>query len=322
MLKDAIRGFLRPPPLWLPISLSAPQSLVRVALSAGTETIDVSNNHLVASLDPLTVAIENSLLNSIGNRIGKHKLLFEDKASGAQIAALALQPVGQLEFSEASVAVYEIKKSTHRCMSPPRRLWARYRHSLPSRGSPNPHNFSVHPSAIQQLQVLYICPRPVVLVSVDDGVNSNIFPMDLIGSISSDLFALALRNTSPSVATLRRARSAALAELKSCDVEIAYQLGRHHRMPTIDTSLLPFESRNSGRFGLPIPENALTIKEIEIAGWKEIGSHTFFLAQIVHRETIDRGSSFFHTSGIHREFRLRRKRPIPWEDPRTRMHAD
>ena len=69
------------------------------------------------------------------------------------------------------------------------------------------------PEAVDHLQVLYISPRPVVLVSVDDGVNANMFPMDLVGPIHGGGFTLALRNTSPSVQTLRTARRAALAHV-------------------------------------------------------------------------------------------------------------
>ena len=42
------------------------------------------------------------------------------------------------------------------------------------------------------LSTFYICPRPVVLVSVVDGNAGNIFPMDLIGPIGGQHFTLAL----------------------------------------------------------------------------------------------------------------------------------
>ena len=60
--------------------------------------------------------------------------------------------------------------------------------------------------------VFYICPRPVVLVSVEHEGAGNLFPMDLIGPTDSPWFSMALRSTSPAVRLMQRSRRMALAE--------------------------------------------------------------------------------------------------------------
>jgi hypothetical protein len=112
------------------------------------------------------------------------------------------------------------------------------------------------PEAVEHLQVLYISPRPVVLVSVDDGVNANMFPMDLVGPIHGGGFTLALRNTSPSVQTLKTAGTRALAHV-SYETRLSpmssVAIMRWH---VSDWSKLPFETRETGRFGLRVPSHA------------------------------------------------------------------
>jgi hypothetical protein len=83
------------------------------------------------------------------------------------------------------VCLFETRNCRNNCM-PRARLWARYLHygyhqwrSRKQVGS----NVPMVGREVRCLFVFYICPRPVVLVSVLDGDSGNIFPMDLIGPV-------------------------------------------------------------------------------------------------------------------------------------------
>jgi flavin reductase (DIM6/NTAB) family NADH-FMN oxidoreductase RutF len=179
------------------------------------------------------------------------------------------------------------------------------------RKNTDPHNFSMTPEAVQQQMIFYICPRPVVLVSVDDGSHSNLFPMDLIGPISADRFTLALRSTSQSIPTMKSARRVALSDVAARDSTLAYRLGAHHKNVRVAWDQLPFKIRPSSRFSLPCPETALRVREIEILDIDTIGSHTFFVTQVASEQSAGADPRFFHTSGIYQHFRTRNGRPFP-----------
>ncbi len=117
-----------------------------------------------------------------------------------------------------------------------------------------------------------------MLVSVDDGSHSNLFPMDLIGPISADRFTLALRTTSPSIPTMKSARRVALSDVPARDFATAYKLGIHHKNVKVEWHDLPFEIRRSQNFHLPYPAIALRVREFEILDFADIGSHTLFVA--------------------------------------------
>ena len=160
--------------------------------------------------------------------------------------------------------------------------------------------------------VFSLCPRPVYLVSVDDGERSNVFPMDLVGPLLPQRFTLALRNTSQSVETIKKARKVALAEVPGSACQMAYRLGEHHKKQSIDWQQLPFGLKRSKVFGLPVPDIALGVREIEILDFQTVGSHTFFVGRVASHEKLIEGRQLFHTSGIHQQ--LRRRLGSPFEE--------
>jgi len=298
---------LRPLPLWPPVGLEDPQQLVRVVLTTSIYERDVTGSQVILSLTPLMIGV--SLPD--GTMPAPASLRFHDCSSDFELGALTLSPAGTIEFPGARLARYLVRASSHRCLPAAAQAWQRLLRWR-SRRSASP-NFHMPPEAVEHLQVLYISPRPVVLVSVDDGVNANMFPMDLVGPIHGGGFTLALRNTSPSVQTLKTSGRAALAHVSYETRALAYELGRHHAVARIDWSKLPFETRETGRFGLRLPSHALRVREVAIVGWEVVGSHTVFLCSVLSDETRARAAQLFHTSGIHNTWR-QRCGVVPWRE--------
>jgi hypothetical protein len=146
---------------------------------------------------------------------------------------------------------------------------------------------------------------------VDDGTHSNLFPMDLIWPVSADCFTLALRSTSPSIATMKSARRVALSDVPARDYATAYKLGIHHKNAMVDWQRLPFEIERSRQFSLPYPSIALRVREMQILDFDTIGSHTFFVTRKVSEYSAQDAAQFFHTSGIYQHFRSCNGRPFP-----------
>jgi hypothetical protein len=67
--------------------------------------------------------------------------------------------------------------------------------------------------AAHAMIVGFICPRPVFLVSALSGNRSNMFPMNLLGSVSDGYFAFALDSTRLAAPLVARAGSVALSSI-------------------------------------------------------------------------------------------------------------
>jgi flavin reductase (DIM6/NTAB) family NADH-FMN oxidoreductase RutF len=311
-LPMALKRRMRPLPQWPPVALRQPQEAVQVRFATDRGEFDVTHAAVVASLRPLTLAVglDAQLISAIDDR-SQPALLFADLESRRIVGMLQLQHIRIWNTSGVAIGLFEIRHGTHRCVRWPYRPWNRWLQNRQMRGNTDPNNFFMPPEAVQQQMIFYICPRPVVLVSLDDGSHSNLFPMDLIGPVSADHFTLALRSTSPSIATMKSARRVALSDVPARDYATAYKLGIHHKKKMVDWDHLPFEIRRSRNFSLPYPAIALRVREVEILDFDTIGSHIFFVTRISSEDSAGDDAQFFHTSGIYQHFRTSHGRPFP-----------
>jgi flavin reductase (DIM6/NTAB) family NADH-FMN oxidoreductase RutF len=300
-LRALPRLIAAPIPCWAPIGIPEEQQLIDVRLRSSGNSVDVNSNHVIVSLVPLTIAVGH-------DGVTEGELGFFDRRTGRELATLHLRSAPSANGGDLGISFLEVDGGKHSCLPTGLRTWhrlrqARWRHDA---------GFRMSNTAVQQLTLFYICPRPVVLVSVDDGVSNNLFPMDLIGKLR-DCFTLALRTTSPSVATMRGSRRVALADVALSLQKTVYGLGKHHKVAQIDWSGLPFDSVRSTEFGLRVPADAQRIRECSIESWREAGSHTFFVCRVVSDRTLGTEPRLHHTCGIHRVYRQRRG-SLPWRE--------
>jgi flavin reductase (DIM6/NTAB) family NADH-FMN oxidoreductase RutF len=310
-LPTALMRRIRPLPQWPPVALREPQEVVQVRLATVRGEFDVTRTAVVAALRPLTLAVglDAQLIAAVESR-SQPELHFVDLESRRKVGMLELQHVRNWNTSGAAIGLFEVRRGTQRCVRWPYRPWNRWLQNRRMRKNTDPNNFFMPPEAVQQQMIFYICPRPVVLVSVEDGGHSNLFPMDLIGPVSSNRFTLALRSTSPSIPTMKSARRVALSDVPAREYATAYKLGIHHKNVKVEWDHLPFDIQRSRHFSLPCPAIALRVREIEILDFDTIGSHTFFVTQIASEHRVGHDAQFFHTSGIYQHFRSCNGRPF------------
>jgi flavin reductase (DIM6/NTAB) family NADH-FMN oxidoreductase RutF len=312
-LPAVLKQRIRPLPEWPPIALHAPQEAVQIRLSTSSGEFDVTRAAVIAALRPLTLGVgrDHHLVSAIEDR-SRPRLRFVDVESQRTVGVLQLEHMRNWKTSGVEIGLFEVRRGTQRCVRWPYRPWNRWlQNRRMLRRMKDPTNFAMPPEAVQQQMIFYICPRPVVLVSVDDGSHSNLFPMDLIGPISPDRFTLALRSTSPSIATMKSSRRVSLSDVPARDYATAYKLGIHHKNVKVEWDQLPFEVRRSREFSLPYPSIALRVRELQILDFDTIGSHTFFVTQVASEASAEEAAQFFHTSGIYQHFRSCNGRPFP-----------
>jgi flavin reductase (DIM6/NTAB) family NADH-FMN oxidoreductase RutF len=307
-LKSIARRVLGPLPQWAPVGIAAPQRAVSVSLEWSGRSIDVTENHTVASLKPLTLSIA---LGEGVSGIATAILVYRDEVSGQDIGFVNIRRSAVKSIGGSVIGLFDVEGASHRCLSWPRRHWNAWLQARAMRRHKNPHNFEMAPAAVQQLMTLYICPRPVVLVSLSEPAHSNIFPMDLIGQLGPACFTLALRNSSISVPAMVAARRVAISGIGAQDKEAVYRLGEHHKKEFADWSSLSFPTQLTKIFGIPAIASAMRIRELAIEHNEPIGSHMFFVCRIVSDCRPTEGLQLHHTAGFHQEFRRRRGDPFP-----------
>ena len=304
MWKDWARPFVRPLPQWSTVAVASPQQAVTATLCWDGTSADVTADHTVASLVPLVIA------SSIDG--GAHPVLeYNDRATGSLLGVLHLTRKASIAADETSLTLYHVMAGDHRCLDWPLRPWNAWLQNRLMRKNRLPQHFAPAPTAVQQLMIAYLPPRPVVLVSVDAPGHRNMFPMDLIGPLQrSELFLLALRTNSASVPSMRDVRRVALSHVPATMKSAVYKLGEHHKQPLTDWNALPFPVRPSRAYGIPAVASALRIQELAIVHSQEVGSHTLFLGRTVSDDPLADGAQLHHTAGFHEAWRRRRGVPF------------
>jgi len=313
---EGIKRYLRPLPQWAAIGACQARGSVCVWLRSGGGCFDVTENHVVAALNTLTLALglDVPLQRAVGDD-HEPSLVFVDRQSSHSLASLQLRYEKTLRIGAAELALYQVQGHQQRCVRWPYRAWNSWLQGRAARKNTDPANFAMTRDSQQQIMIFYIRPRPVVLVSVEHAEHVNIFPMDLIGPVLSDRFTLALRSTSRSVEAMKACGRIALSDITAGDVQIAHALGRHHRQATMDLATLPFAIERSPHFSLPIPAIALRIREFEIMDFAAVGSHTLFVCRQQFERRVRDGVPLCHTSGIYQHFRSRQRQPLTSAHP-------
>jgi flavin reductase (DIM6/NTAB) family NADH-FMN oxidoreductase RutF len=298
------------------IGLRGPQSEVRVelhGLRSHPLGCDVTARHMIACASPFTIGIGLDAASSLEVSEAAHPTLkfFEQGGDQRLLAEIALILSTSVPAGEQELFLFEIRSVRNYCL-PKARLWAHYLFLalLRARGGKKPGEIPMVARGVHAGIACFVCPRPVVLVSVADPDQSgagNLFPMNLMGPAGEGYFAFSLNSTRQASPLVQRARRVALSDLPFELSDRARELRGNHKRESIQWSEVPFPTRNSDAFGIPVPEFALRVREMEVESVRRLGSHTVFVARIVHEERYRDGLQFHMIHGIYQAWRLRQR---------------
>ena len=292
-------------PRQVTVGMHDPQSEVTVWLHGLDRPYDVTDRHVMACVEPLTIGVvfdpewpvesgaSHRLSLRFEERHGQRRLLGEIRLRGPGVA------------TAASLRLFGVRGSTNYCLPKPR-LWMHYMYLIYRRWRFN-NNPEIKISAREAhtMIVFFICPRPVVLVSVMHEGAGNVFPMNLMGPIGGGRFAFALNSTRHAAPIVVSAGRLAIGNVPLEQAGLARSLGRNHLKASIDMTQLPFTARPSPTYRFPVPDFAVRIRELEIESATRLGSHTFFITRMVHDERLATVPEFFYVHGIYQAWRLK-----------------
>jgi len=296
------------------VGLRGPQTEIRVELHGLGSPRDVTARHMIACASPFTIGVgldaESSM--EVADASNLSLKFFERAGDQRLLAEIVLRLSSSVSAGSQELFLFEVGRVENYCLPRPR-LWAHYLFLalVRARGTKKPGEIPMVASGVHAGIAFFTCPRPVVLVSVpagDSGDSGNMFPMNLMGPIGDGWFAFSLNSTRQASPLVQRAGRVALSDLPFDQSDRARELRGNHKRESILWKDLPFPIRNSAAFGIPVPDFALRVRDMEIEAVRRLGSHTVFVARIVHEERCSDGLQFFMIHGIYQAWRLR-KRP-------------
>jgi hypothetical protein len=296
------------------VGLSAPQSEISVWLHGIGAPRDVTSTNVIAGTQPLVIGIGADSGESWP--VATHHrpvLVFQEQDADKRILGeIGLELMDTLSVGTAQLHLFRTLHSANYCLPRPRQ-WARHLyHEYQKWRSGTRSTASDIPVSQREMQCLftfYICPRPVVLVSVMDRGAGNIFPMDLIGSFADGHFSLALHANSSPAALMENSRRIALSDIPIEQIQLAYALGKNHNRTSLDWSHVEFATTTSPSFRLPVPQFSVRVREMQIEMVRNMGSHKLFLARTIAEQRRSNGLQPHLIHGFYQSWRQQVRTP-------------
>ena len=284
------------------VGIQDPQREVSVWLHGIGAPRDVTFEHSIACASPFTICIGGSdwQLRDAGK--GPTLEFREHDGEGRPLAELGLRHTATIITDGPPLHLFQVDHCRNYCLTAGR-LWAHYLHHAYLRWRSTSH-IRLSSLAAQAMTASFICPRRVVLVSAVWGDRSNIFPMNLLGSLSDGYFAFSLDSTRLAAPLVAGAGTVALSGIPVGRAKIAQQLGKNHKKETVAWSQLPFPTTPSTALGIPVPCFASRVIELEVETTRNLGSHTLFVSRVIRDERRAAGEQFYMVHGIYQSWRL------------------
>ena len=300
-------------PLRFFLGLQSPQTEVSVWLHGMGAPLDVTFHHSMACAAPFTVCIgfDKNRLPSEKERTRLSLILREHQGEQRVLGELRLKHTQSASTSGPELMFFEVTSAKNYCL-PRLRLWAhrlRSAYSIWRGGGDKSFSFKMTPLDHRAMEVIFICPRPIMLVSVLEESGGNMFPMNVMGQIDDSYFAFSLKGSKSPAHLVERVGRVALSSIPMPLADIAYRLGPNHGTKSIHWHDLPFPTKPSTAFQVPVPIFSLRVREMEVELVRVLGSHTFFAARVVHDESFAEGMEWAVAHGHYAAWRYKTYSP-------------
>jgi hypothetical protein len=294
------------------IGLTDPDAEITVWLYGMGAPLDVTRRHSMACTDPFTVCIAFDKGQGPGEKaLDRLSMKFcERKGQRRVLGEIILNPrsTAAIPAAGTDLMLFEARSAKNHCL-PKIHILAHYlRHRYLLWRRVDLAGIKMTFLERRAVMVMFIRPHPVVLLSLLGKGGGNIFPMNIMGDLDSGYFAFALKESRLAAQLVEGAGRVALSSVPLSQTSLAYQLGANHRKQTIDWDKLPFATRESATFHIPVPVFAQRVRELKIETVRRLGSHRFFVAKIVHDETHEGSVGLCIVHGFYQAWRLKGRR--------------
>jgi hypothetical protein len=292
------------------IGLAEPQAEITVWLYGMDVPLDVTRRHSMACTDPFTVCIAfDEGQEPSEKELGRLSMKFCERNGHKRVLGeISLKSATVIPAFGTILILFGARSSKNHCL-PKIHIFAHYlRHRYLLWRKIDVAGIKMSFLERRAVMVMFIRPHPVVLLSLCGEAGGNIFPMNILGDLDNGYFAFALKDSRLAAHLVERAGRVALSSVPLSKTSLAYQLGANHRKQSIDWDKLPFATKMSPTFHIPVPVFAQRVREMEIETVHKLGSHTFFVARVIRDDNLSGNVGLCIVHGFYQAWRFKGRR--------------
>lgn len=268
---------------------------------------EVTDQHFFVGYCPLILAFPfGDLPGNIELVFSHHSLQPNDSfASKDALATLTLELVRKQQHQGSDILYYEGRKGSHRFFP----LFRQYICSLNNRWfNKKPGNVFLHGNLYKQVQVAYAIPREISLITVGNPQFVNLFPTDLHGQVNDTQYIISLRTGGKAYSQVLAEGRLLISQIQSEAYKLAYSLGKNHMQDMKTKAHFAFGQLSSAAFGLPVPQAAISCKELLLTDSFIRGIHTVMLFTIAgSRQLQPPGNTLAHIHHTYATWRYKNR---------------
>jgi flavin reductase (DIM6/NTAB) family NADH-FMN oxidoreductase RutF len=288
------------------VAIREPQDEIAVWLYGAGPARDITHLHSIACASPFTVCIPFSSMEVIHRECGGSNVSIElRERAGTErlLGKISLKFSSAVQSGGACLALFHARSCESYCL-PKVRFWAHYLQQAYWRWRDKKvPTVRMSLTDGHAMMIMFICPRPVVLVTTLEGRGGNMFPMRLMGDLGEGYFSFSLNNERQASHCVMRAGRVAVSSIPFEEAGTVRKLEEHPMKASVEWSELPLRVKGCRCFGGPVPGFALKVRLVKVETVKELGSHTFFVGKITHEETYGEGAHFYVVHGMYQRLR-------------------
>lgn len=262
-------------------------SPLQVYLVSGNRVIEnLTSYHVFAGYCPLIFAFHSfkTLAKNIDLAFCHNSLqpndIFPKKDA---IARLSMKKINEQIPGGKTIAYYEGIKGSHHFVSGFHQSIIALHNRLYNN---KPGNVFLKDNLYIQVQIAYAIPRNISLITVGQNALYNLFPTDLHGPVGDDHYLISLRQYGKACQQVETLKKITISQMNAAAYKMVYVLGKNHMQKLHSKEYLPFSTLSSDIFHLPIPEQALAYKELELETSFIHGIHKLLLFKIIHKKQL------------------------------------
>lgn len=252
---------------------------------------DISKQHLFVGYSPVIFAItslpngepgqwETIQIAFCNNPLQENEVFNEKDA----IALLFLKKIQEKEIEGHKIFFYEGVKGVHNFLSG----FHQFIISLHNKWyNHKPGNVFLKENLFTQVQIAYSVPRKICLITVGENNLYNLFPTDLHGQVNDQYYIISLRHEGKACRQVLSAGKILLSDMQAGAYKKIYALGKNHMHALKEKAAFDFSPVLSTWFILPLPNGAVSYKELELQDSFVYGIHKLLLFTIRNREQLN-----------------------------------
>jgi flavin reductase (DIM6/NTAB) family NADH-FMN oxidoreductase RutF len=273
--------------------------------SAGRETHDITDHHLLNGYKPLIISFDENFIDV--EKMDKENSIFvslKDDLNN-ELAKLTLKLREKINLELSSILIFEGLTGEHHFNNNFRKILNNTKYRLTAKKK---NNIYLAGNLYDQVKIGYSIPRKIYLVSVGSENRFNIFPTDLSGEIGENYFILSLRSGGKANEQIEKEGNCLISVMEVNYSKEVYEAGKNHMKEATDVNKIGVNLRKdrSTKFNLPIPLGCISYYELERMKRIEIGIHTLHFFKITNTANlIESNSILAHIHRNYAEWRIR-----------------